>query len=239
MTENRSSVACPDCEVGAFSIYGPTHLRLPGDIESKRHAVIQHGAGRTILRESEKTDQYFTLRSGWAFRFKRLADGRRQILSFVLPGDPINLESLCFADPSLLYSVKSLTDILVCSFPLPEMVALVHDSPEQKAQLESHLRANISASYGRLADIGRRSALGRIAHLLLELEDRLKRKKLSQGGQFNFPVRQEHLGDAVGLTTVYVNRTLDRLRRLGVIEYDRDLMRILDADKLRAIGDEE
>ena len=127
----------------------------------------------------------------------------------------------------------------MCAFSLPDMVALVHSSPEQKAQLESYLRASVAASYGRLADIGRRSALGRLAHLLLELESRLERKGLSKDGQFNFPVRQEHLADAVGLTTVYVNRTLDRLRRLGVIEYDRDVMRILDADKLRAIGDEE
>lgn len=127
----------------------------------------------------------------------------------------------------------------MCAFSLPDMVELVYSSPEQKTQLESYLRDNVTTSYGRLTDIGRRSALGRLAHLLLELEHRLKSKGLSKDGQFNFPVRQEHLADAVGLTTVYVNRTLDRLRRLGVIEYDRDVMRILDADKLRAIGDEE
>lgn len=115
----------------------------------------------------------------------------------------------------------------------------MNSSPEQKAQLESYLRANSMANYGRLADMGRRSALGRVAHLLLELEDRLSQKQMSKDGQFDFPARQEHLADAVGLTTVYVNRTLDRLRRLGMIEYDRDLMKILDREKLDAIAEEE
>jgi CRP-like cAMP-binding protein len=95
------------------------------------------------------------------------------------------------------------------------------------------------ANYGRLADIGRRSALGRVAHLLLELESRLKGKRMSHDGRFVFPARQEHLADSVGLTTVYVNRTLDRLRRLDVIEYDRDHMTIVNSERLRTIAEEE
>lgn len=128
---------------------------------------------------------------------------------------------------------------MVCAFSLTEMTQLVHGSQEQQRQLESFLRANVAASYGRLADIGRRSALGRVAHLLLELEGRLKSKRLSDNGRFLFPARQEHLADSVGITTVYVNRTLDRLRRLELIEYDRDHMTILNPERLRIIAEEE
>lgn len=119
------------------------------------------------------------------------------------------------------------------------MAELVRGSRELQVQLETFMRANIKANYGRLSDIGRRSALGRVAHLLLELEDRLRDRRMSHNGRFVFPARQEHLADSVGLTTVYVNRTLDRLRRLEVIAYDRDHMTILNLERLRAIAEEE
>jgi len=90
-----------------------------------------------------------------------------------------------------------------------------------------------------LVDLGKRSALRRVAQLILELETRLESRRLSINGRFNFPVRQEHIADAVGLTAVYVNRTLDRLRQNSIVEFDRAQMTVLDPEKLREIADEE
>ena len=78
----------------------------------------------------------------------------------------------------------------------------------------------------RLVDVGRRSALGRIAQFILQLELRLRSRQMSVDGSFDFPVRQEHMADALGLTTVYVNRTLDRLRRLEIIQFNRNRMTV-------------
>jgi CRP-like cAMP-binding protein len=90
-----------------------------------------------------------------------------------------------------------------------------------------------------MMDLGRRSAIGRVSQLLVEIERRLGERGGVQGNQFYFPVRQEHLADALGLTAVYVNRTLDRLRKDGIIEFERDRMQIMDHVTLRKIADEE
>ncbi len=91
----------------------------------------------------------------------------------------------------------------------------------------------------RLVDVGRRSALGRIAQFILQLELRLRSRQMSVDGSFDFPVRQEHMADALGLTTVYVNRTLDRLRRLEIIQFNRNRMTVRNFEALRDIAELE
>jgi CRP-like cAMP-binding protein len=91
----------------------------------------------------------------------------------------------------------------------------------------------------RLVDIGRRSAIGRVAQLILEIEDRLGERDQVRDGAFHFPMRQEHMADALGLTTVYVNRTLDRLRKEGVIDFKRDRMKIINRALLLQTAEEE
>lgn len=91
----------------------------------------------------------------------------------------------------------------------------------------------------RLIDIGRKSAMGRLAQLILDLEMRLRRRGLSDDGKIEFPPRQEHLADALGLTTVYVNRTLDRLRKLDLIDFNRNFMIVKNFEGLSRIAESE
>ena len=104
------------------------------------------------------------------------------------------------------------------------------------AEMGEHFVTNM---YRRLTDVGCRSAAGRLAQLILELEFRLKQRMLTRGNVFDFPMRQEHLADALGLTTVYINRTLSSFRKGGVIELERQKMTIRDMGALRAIAEEE
>lgn len=232
-------LACQDCLLGRFTVYGPTMDVAPGEIYIRRRGVMTVAAQKTFLREGDTSSEIHTLYSGWAFRYKQLPDGRRQILSFLIPGDSVTLEKLYFSNLSLPFSVKSLTPISVCTFDLQEMIELTRRTPAQMHQVATEMRDYVVGLNRRLADIGRRSALGRVAQLILELEERLRRRGLSQSGRFHFPVRQEHIADALGLTTVYVNRTLDKLRRDDVIAFDRMWMSIQNIDKLMRISEEE
>ena len=232
-------LACAECKLGHFAIYGPTRETTPSEIYTRRRSVLTIQAGKTFLREGERFNESYTLYSGWAFRFKQLPDGRRQILSFLLPGDSVMLESLCFPDLPLPFSVKTLTPIAACTFTLGDMVGLTSAKGRQAQYFAKVMRDHLVSLNQRLVDIGRKSALGRVAQLILELEGRLRQRGLSINGRFEFPVRQEHLADALGLTTVYINRTLDRLRKLDLIEFKRDWMMINDIEALARIAETE
>jgi CRP-like cAMP-binding protein len=178
-----------------------------------------------------------TLYSGWAFRYKQLSDGRRQILAFVIPGDIVTPEMLCSGAYPVPFSIKTLTDVCLCSFEIKKFSGMMSSEAqaERLKQMEEHY---VGAIYRRMTDIGRRSAAGRLAQLILELERRLSRRKLTRGKTFDFPLRQEHLADALGLTTVYVNRTLANFRKDGLIELSRQEMTILDIRTLQEVAEE-
>jgi CRP-like cAMP-binding protein len=239
-TENcQPPLLCAECKLGHFAVYGPTLDTTPEDIYTRRRDVLTIQAGKTFLREGEPIQLLFTLFSGWAFKFKQMPDGRRQILSFLIPGDAIVLESLFFPGLPMPFSVKSLTQIAMCSFDLEEMVALTRRGRSQSQKLATAMHQQVASVNERLVDLGRKSALGRISQFIIQLEQRLSNRRLSVRGRFDFPIRQEHLADALGLTTVYVNRTLDRLRRLDIIQFDRNCMTVRNIDALREIAEFE
>jgi CRP-like cAMP-binding protein len=224
---------------GQYALYGPTKKASPQEIYVRRRGILNFSAQKTFLREGDILTQMFTLYSGWAYCFKLLADGRRQILSFLLPGDSIIIEGLCFPDEPLPYSVKSLTDISICAFTLNEMIDLTNATEIQTKSVAKAMRKHVVAMNRRLVDIGRRSAIGRVAQLILEIENRLGERGQVRDGAFHFPMRQEHMADALGLTTVYLNRTLDRLRKEGVIDFERDRMKIINRALLLQTAEEE
>jgi CRP-like cAMP-binding protein len=196
-------------------------------------------ADRTFLKAGAVPDAVSVLYSGWAFRFRQSPDGRRQILSFLLPSDVLPLESLCFPRLPLQSSIRSLTPISLCRFTPGGMSEILQATPEQRLALEAEMRRQLSGLENRMFDLGRRSALGRLAQLLIELKERLAARGLVKEGRFQFPPKQEHLADALGLTTVYVNRTLVQLRADGIITLERRQMHIRLEDELRRIAEEE
>ena len=232
-------ISCEDCKVGRHAIYGPTLATLPDLVSRQRRGIVTVGPQRTIFREGETVSQIYSLYSGWAYRYRQLPDGRRLILSFLVPGDLVLVEMLCFKRFVLPYSVKSLTAVSMCAFSLNDLSEFTRGLQQQTDELDRALQNYLGSLSHRLVDIGRRSALGRVARLILEIEARLSARSMSANGQFYFPVRQEDIADALGLTAVYVNRTLDRLRRQNVISFDRSTMKVLDFPSLRSIAEEE
>ncbi len=232
-------IECKGCHIGSRTIYGSTLATSPGAVDACRCEIRRLGPQRTFLREGETPSMIYTLHSGWAFQFFQLPDGRRQILMFLVPGDTLTFESLFFPKMPLPYSVKSLTQVTLCAFSLEDMVKLTHALKPLQTEAEEDFRRYMSGITRRVVDIGRRSAMGRVAQLLIEIEGRLKRRGLSKDGNFEFPILQEHLADALGLTAVYVNRTLDHLRKLNIVAFGNRIMTIQNFERLHEIANEE
>lgn len=173
----------------------------------------------------------FVLLSGWACRLRILTDGRRQIIGFLLPGDvvgrpPPQLPALC--------AVAALTRV-----QFAEAASLFAGPAE--GGLARALRAMELQDLLRLQDqvvrLGRQTAYERLASLLLELQDRLADAGLVRDGLFPLPLTQEVLGDALGLSIVHVNRTLQQMRRDGLVEVKGGMVALLQDAALRGLAD--
>lgn len=209
--------------------------RCPEAFAALARETILAPEGSILLRKDEIPAKVFMLHTGWAFRFVLLPDGRRQILGFLLPGDMISLRSLLSAPMS--FSVQALTRVALCSFPADEFAHTLK-SAEICDHLISKLMLHLTMADGRISDLGQRTALERVARLILILEGRLKRCGLIQGDVFEFPLRQIHIGDALGLTTVHVSRTFATLRELDIVTLQRKMISIVDRKKLLTIAGE-
>lgn len=187
-----------------------------------------------LITQGQNRTSAVLIHGGWAIRHRTLADGRRQILDFILPGD------LC--DPSVFVTPVagfSLTTITPCTYSLIGAAAvldLLSRSPRLGVMLW-WIEAEEQALLGdHLVALGRLSAEERLAHLLWELWWRLRRVGLAGEDGFEWPATQEMIADATGLSVVHVNRTLRRLERSGIIRRLDHAYRIRNARRLRALA---
>lgn len=200
--------------------------------------VQRFKAGQTIWRAEDTPDHVLIICSGWAFRFRRLQEGSRQILRFLIPGDVTPLYAVAYPGRPLEFSVRAITDTTVCLIPIEQFRALVFSNPERRDALLHELCDQVVDLEHRVTDLGLRSAPSRVARLLLELEERLSVRGLAIESRFSFPVRQEDFSKALGLTLVHANRTLVHLRRNGLISYGRGEMALLDKPALHRLSSE-
>ena len=165
-----------------------------------------------------------------------LRDGSRQIISFHVPTEFVDLQNalLGIADDS----VQSANRTEAALIPRSALMELATARPALRVAMwiETLLDASIFREW--VVNVGRRDSRSRIAHLLCELGTRLKSiGNGAEDGHFEFPLTQEQLADATGLTSVHTNRTLQGLRRDGLIYLNSGSLRILDWEGLREAGD--
>jgi CRP-like cAMP-binding protein len=194
---------------------------------------LQYDAGSWIIHSGQLAE-LFTLFSGWAFRFKTLPDGRRQILNFMLPGDLVGLQASLFSEA--LYDVVALTDVELCVFPRNRIWSLFERMPELAfdttwlgAREESQVDDNLTS-------VGARNALERIAALVIGLYRRADSLAMVREKTLLFPLGQQHIADALGLSLVHTNKTINRLRRLGVFDLSHGLLTMQNFRVLKDIA---
>ncbi|HEY8571364.1 Crp/Fnr family transcriptional regulator [Phenylobacterium sp.] len=191
-------------------------------------------AGAEVFREGEASSDCRLLLDGQAFRHKNLSDGRRQILSFHVPGDLLDLQR---AFQGMEYSATTLTPCEIGLAPRTALLAAMGAHPKIAHGLW-RLSLMESAIYREwMVGMGRRTAYARIAHLLCEQVTRLKTAGLMQGERARFPATQAHLADSLGLSVVHTNRVLQALRAEGLVELRGRELVVLDWKGLCAAGE--
>jgi CRP/FNR family transcriptional regulator, anaerobic regulatory protein len=188
-------------------------------------------AGTDFIRQGEPVNELFTLLDGWAFHYRLLEDGRRQITRVLLPGDFIGFQAELGAPAE--NAAQALTDCRFCVFPQESAKAMISEQPELAIRLIWTIARDEARVEELLTSIGRRSARERVALFLLELYYRVRlRDTQPLGSEIPLPLTQEHIGDALGLTSVHVNRTLRELREAGLLVVSKRTLQILDPDGL-------
>jgi CRP/FNR family transcriptional regulator len=226
---------CDDCALRRLDAFLPASQEELKTIQSFRVGARRVAAGGAIVEEHRPSAQLFTLYSGWAFRYKTLTDGRRQILSFLLPGDFIGLQDE-FAEGQT-HGVEAITDATLCAFSRDRLWPLFHAQPKLGYDITWLAAREEKMVDDNLVTAGRRNAGERIAMLLMHLYRRAERVGMVRDGWVEFPFNQQHIADALGLSLVHTNKTLRRLQRLGLYKLDAGWLRILEPHALEALGD--
>ena len=174
------------------------------------------------------------LLSGWACRMRMLPDGRRQIFSFLLPGDSIGVSR---AAPLALTTCIALTRVETADATLLRDAAAADGATGLGLACTRAAGLEDAQLLDHVMRLGRQTALERTAHMFLELRQRLAAAGLADGARFPLPLTQEVLADALGLSIVHVNRTLQQLRREKLIEMKSGWVVLLEPDALAARAD--
>ncbi len=200
-------------------------------LEERPRAVRR---GVILLREDDPHVDLFVLQRGMAMTYVLLDDGSRQILRFLFAGDLVAVSALVFRNSP--ETIITLTDCTVSPFDRSLLVDIITDHPRLAALLMVMNQMAKVALTDRLAALGRTSAKARIAALLLDIRNRMRRADPSVGPAFALALTQEEIGDATGLTSVHVNRMLRQLEEEGLLHRESGRMTLLNESMLARVA---
>ncbi|MGB8275759.1 MAG: Crp/Fnr family transcriptional regulator [Alphaproteobacteria bacterium] len=205
-------------------------------IEGARKAFRTLPPRTAIYSEGERCDELYTVYSGWVQRYKMLRDGRRQILDFQLSGDFLGLQQ--DLTHHMDHSAETVTEVSLCVFPRSQLLELFKARPEIAWRLIWLAASEEAVLFEHLTDLGRRNATERIAHLLLEMFHKLRwRGEVNDDNSCTLPLTQQHIADALGLSTPHLNRTLRVMREKGLVTFSEHKLAIHDLDRLAKLCD--
>jgi CRP-like cAMP-binding protein len=194
-------------------------------------------AGQYLVWDGDRPQNTCLLLSGFAYRHKMSGNGGRQIVSFHMKGDLVDLQNSLLGTAD--HNVQMLTAGEVAMIPVEAIreIAFSHPDVGMAMWYESLVEGSIFREW--VLNIGRRDARTRIAHLLCEFGLRLKVADIAEPTTYELPITQEQLADAVALTSVHVNRTLMKLERDGLITRTKRNIAIVDWNALARVADFE
>ena len=195
---------------------------------------VPFAARRTIFHQNEILAGVPVICEGWATSIMKLTNGRRQILSFMLPGELVTCRLLF--ERKLHLSIDAITRGSIRTFDLAQLRGAMTLVPSIFDKLLSAYNDERNRADQLISDLGRRTATGRIARLMLDIWGRMEKAGLVEDGAIEFPLRQTHIADATGLTTVYVSKVINAFRKGNLVEYSERSLKILNIDKLRQLA---
>ncbi len=229
-----NGTACKDCPLRDCGLFTPmvgTELEFT---QQFKRGELQISQGTTVLLEGSASPQLFTVLKGMGTRYKTLENGRRQVINFVFPGDFIGLQAGLMGE--MKHSVDAATPMTLCVFGRDDLWTLFRSHPDRAfdvtwiAAVEEHFLGETIAS------LGQRDARQRICWALIRIFLRLKALGFAKGRTVRLPFRQQDLAEALGLSLVHTNKTLQALKRENLASWSDGFLKIEDLAKMAEVA---
>jgi CRP-like cAMP-binding protein len=215
-----------------FTSFSDEQRKRLDDLISNRQQ--EYAADEDILTEGQSISECHVLLSGLAVRYKLLPDGERQIMAFLIPGD------LCDAEVFILdemdHSVAAISPTKCAIIPASTMRELLREISPMSEALWWGTMTDLAVLRERIVDLGRREARERIAHLIYEMLVRYRVVGETDDDVMPWPITQDELADATGLSPLHVNRTLKQMREEGLIEFNRRTLKVSNPEQVREVA---
>jgi CRP/FNR family transcriptional regulator, anaerobic regulatory protein len=229
----RARTPCDDCALRHVNFCAVLCDRGGVRPGSKwRHRVTP--ARHNIYRAGEPSEGVVVICDGWAVRFVQLPNGKRQILSVVMPGDLVSSSSLL--EGELEFSIQAVTKVKYCTLPIAEVRSQICDNPVLFDYWLRLSAAEHREADRRLVDLGQRPALERVAALVVHVMLRSEARGDVEDDAFAFPLSQQQIADCTGITPVHACRVLSAMRKDGVCDIKQGVVRITDRTELLRLG---
>ncbi|WEK44930.1 MAG: Crp/Fnr family transcriptional regulator [Candidatus Sphingomonas colombiensis] len=190
---------------------------------------------RIIARRADRLHNSTLLIDGYICRYMDARDGYRQLVSYQIPGDFVDLHG--YPTRHIDHDIATITEARIALVPHDRLDVIMATMPHLAKLLWFSTLLDAALHREWIFRIGRLEAVGRVAHFLCETNLRMGAVGRAVDGRFALPLTQQDLGEACGLTSVHVNRTLRRLREEGVAEVTRGYAHIRDFARLARIGE--
>lgn len=187
-------------------------------------------AGKLLSMQGDSDHRAFVLVSGWVCSFKLKEDGSRLVVDFQIPGDFLGLRSLLLRTSD--HSFEAITEVEVSEVPKSVLLNALEQTPRLAAAVLWAASRDEAMVVEHLMDIGRRSAVIRTAHFLLELWLRLELVDLTIPGGYHCPLTQYQLADALGMSAIHLNRCLRELRDKELLSFQKGIVRFENRPEL-------
>ncbi|MDX6807136.1 Crp/Fnr family transcriptional regulator [Terrihabitans rhizophilus] len=191
--------------------------------------------GHEITRQGDRPQHCVAVLEGFCSVSKIVGEGGRSIVSFHIPGDIPDLQSLHVAEMDVSLTALTKTRVLLIQHEDARRLCAQSAAITHAFWRETLIAGAIAKEW--VVNLGQRDALARVAHLFCETIARLEVVGLADDRRCHFPVTQEQLGEAMGLSTIHINRTLQELRSRGLISWERGDLEALRWEDLKAVGD--
>lgn len=215
--------------------YGPVSNGLRDALASVEGQAHHIRRGADFVQRGDGAHSMYVVESGWAMRYVLTRDGRRQIVSIVLPGEIVGYESAMIGRST--YTVAALTDMQVMEVRSDKVFDLVSRFPELIRVLAWRHDSEAARMEAHALRLGRLSATHRMAHFMHELCLRLDDVDKVAENTFLFRMTQTELADALGLSLVHTNRQIQQFKRAGIFSISQGRITISDPERLKEIAE--
>ncbi|MEE9446966.1 MAG: Crp/Fnr family transcriptional regulator [Arenicellales bacterium] len=214
-TLTKNLPKCQQCPVRASALFGHLNTEMLDVVRALRTHQLVLEVGEHLYHQGDSPSKAYTVYEGWVVLYKNTHDGERQIIRFALAGEFLGYK----LGNNTVYdhSAQALSDVKLCSFPISEIINEAGKHTALLLAIQSMNDTTMERCHSSITSIANKTAEQKVAYLFLTLYAREQEVRATEDNCIPFYLTQEDIGDALGLTSIHVNRVVQGLRRKGLL----------------------